>query len=397
MRFGLLLIILSVLSFHLFSCTTQKRLPAPYEVHHEADLIEIKDVRDWGDKKSILYQTDFENSLKSFIENNPNLLTDPNESMDILVISGGGADGAFGVGVLNGWYQNGDYPKFGLVTGISSGALIAPFAFLGSEYLNKIAMIYTTMSSDDVFKTRSIPNILKGSDSLVDSTPLLILIKENVDGEMINRIAEEHKKGRRLLIGTTNLDAKRLVIWNMGAIASSNNPKAIELFHNIMLASSSMPVAFPPVFINVQINGQEYDEMHVDGGVLTEVFYYGYIVDIKSVIDTQWAENKPNLRVFIIRNSQIEPKYKPVERKITAIAERAVSGLVSSQGVGDLYRIYLISLRDGVDYNLASIPPDYKSNSKEAFDMEEMNRIYKLGFDLAKQGYQWKKYPPSYK
>jgi hypothetical protein len=183
----------------------------------------------------------------------------------------------------------------------------------------------------------------------------------------------------------------------MGHIAEIGNDRAVEIFQKVLLASAAIPVALPPVYFSMEANGKVYDEMHVDGGASVEVFFYGAVLDIKSGLKTLGIENLPQVRLFIIRNSIIEHDYKAVKPRIIDIASRALSSLIGSQGIGDLYRIYSISQRDGVDFNLASLPPDYNYETKSEFDTELMNKLYNGAYEEAKNGYPWKKYPPYYK
>ena len=185
----------------------------------------------------------------------------------VLAISGGGDDGAFGAGLLIGWTEAGNRPEFKLVTGVSTGALTAPFAFLGSDYDDDLRDVYTTISPDSVLERRSLLAAVT-DDGMADSSPLRTLISRHANEEMLERIAEEYEKGRFLLIGTTNLDARRPIIWNIGAIAASGDPNAVELFRSILVASAAVPGAFPPVMIDVEVDGEPYQEMHVDGGAV---------------------------------------------------------------------------------------------------------------------------------
>lgn len=362
----------------------------------EAEVVGMPGVRDWAHKRSELFQKVLVEGLRQTLENDPDLFTNKNSTIDVLAVSGGGSNGAFGVGLLSGWAESGTRPTFSLVTGISTGALIAPFAFLGPDYEDPIIRMYTTVNTKDIIKNKSFFSILGGSDSMADSSPLANIIAGLIDEEFLAAVAKAYSEGRRLLIGTTNLDARKLVIWNMGKIASIGTPAALKLFRDIMLASSSIPVAFPPVFVEVEAGGNIYDEMHVDGGVVTEVFFYGFTVDIDEALDTIGVTEKPKLRVFIIRNNQIEPRYEPVNRNILSIAEKSLSNLTTSQGIGDLFRIYLITQKDDIDFNLAFIPESFIPDPKEPFDPIEMKRLYKLGYEMAKNGYPWQKYPPFY-
>lgn len=379
-----------------WSCSTPKRMALPEAYLEEAEVVGMPGVRDWAHKRSELFQKVLVEGLRQTLENDPDLFTNKNSTIDVLAVSGGGSNGAFGVGLLSGWAESGTRPTFSLVTGISTGALIAPFAFLGPDYEDPIIRMYTTVNTKDIIKNKSFFSILGGSDSMADSSPLANIIAGLIDEEFLAAVAKAYSEGRRLLIGTTNLDARKLVIWNMGKIASIGTPEALKLFRDIMLASSSIPVAFPPVFVEVEAGGNIYDEMHVDGGVVTEVFFYGFTVDIDEALDTIGVTEKPKLRVFIIRNNQIEPRYEPVNRNILSIAEKSLSNLTTSQGIGDLFRIYLITQKDDIDFNLAFIPESFIPDPKEPFDPVEMKRLYNLGYEMAKNGYPWQKYPPFY-
>jgi len=379
-----------------WSCSAPKRMALPEAYLEEAEVVGMPGVRDWAHKRSELFQKVLVEGLRQTLENDPDLFTNKNSTIDVLAVSGGGSNGAFGVGLLSGWAESGTRPTFSLVTGISTGALIAPFAFLGPDYEDPIIRMYTTVNTKDIIKNKSLFSILGGSDSIADSSPLANIIAGLIDEEFLAAVAKAYSEGRRLLIGTTNLDARKLVIWNMGKIASIGTPEALKLFRDIMLASSSIPVAFPPVFVEVEAGGNIYDEMHVDGGVVTEVFFYGFTVDIDEALDTIGVTEKPKIRVFIIRNNQIEPRYEPVNRNILSIAEKSLSNLTTSQGIGDLFRIYLITQKDDIDFNLAFIPESFIPDPKEPFDPVEMKRLYNLGYEMAKNGYPWQKYPPFY-
>ena len=206
-----------------------------------------------------------------------NVYTQPR---NYLSISGGGADGAFGAGLLKGWSESGTRPEFWAVTGISTGALIAPFAFIGSDYDDELESLYTTLSTSDLVKKRSLIAGLT-SDAFGDTAPMREVLQKHIDAEMIEEIAQEYARGRRLLIGTTNLDAKRPVIWNIGAIAAVGTDESAQLIRDVILASASIPGMFPPVRITARIGDEEYDELHVDGGVSSQVFLYPAQVNLQ--------------------------------------------------------------------------------------------------------------------
>jgi hypothetical protein len=310
--------------------------------------------------------------------------------MSMLAISGGGDGGAFGAGLMAGWTASGTRPEFKVVTGVRTGALIAPFAFLGPQDDPILKQVFTQVSSKDIFRRRG---LLRGmfADALSDTTPLFQLVERHVDRQMLDQIAAEYAKGRLLLIGTTNLDIGEPVIWNMTAIAASPDPKALDLFRRILIASSAIPGVFPPVLIDVDADGAHYQEMHVDGGAMSQVFLYppGLTASDPGVPQRQRT-------AYIIRNDKLEPEWENVRRRTLPIAARAISSLMQTQGIGDLYRIYLTTQRDGVDFNLTSIPASFNTPHTTQFDTTYMRSLYQTGYDLAAKGVPWAKVPPRY-
>ena len=310
-----------------------------------------------------------------------------------LAISGGGDNGAYTAGLLNGWTAAGTRPEFKLVTGISTGALIAPFAFLGPKYDATLKEVYTTISPKDIIMPR---NFIAGvfGDAMADSTPLWNLTRKSVNADLLKAIAAEYAKGRFLLIATADLDARRAIIWDMGKIATYGDPKALDLFVSIMIASASIPGGLPPVLIDVEAGGKRYQEMHVDGGTMAQVFAYPSSLRIKEL--SAAAGFTRERRLYVIRNARLDPDWAQVERKTMSIAGRAVASLIHTQGIGDLYRIYATTQRDGVDFNLAFIPFSFNAPHKEEFDNEYMRALYDVGYDLAVKGYPWLKTPPGF-
>ena len=351
----------------------------------------IPDARMWGDEQAAMATQFLKQSPEEARANNPALANHPH---NYLAISGGGANGAFGGGLLNGWTASGTRPQFDIVTGISTGALAAPFAFLGPAYDAMLKEAYTSYSTKDVIRKRSKIEFLTG-DSAADSAPLKRMLDKYMTDQVMRAIAAEWKKGRRLFIGTTNLDANRAVLWNIGLIAASGDPSALELIRKIMLASASIPVAFPPVYFQVEYDGQTYDEMHVDGGAAQQVFVYPAAIDWTQVLDLLGAPPDTS-KVYVIRNAFIDPKWAAVDPKVGPIAGRTIDSLIRTQGIGDLNRIYLLCHRDHMDFNLAQIPLSFDKKANEPFDVQYMKALYDLGYDLAKNGYPWQKKPPYY-
>lgn len=310
----------------------------------------------------------------------------------VLAISGGGANGAYGAGLLKGWSKEGSRPKFKMITGVSTGAIIAALAFLGEEYDAELEKFYTKMSTKDVMAPKGPISILFG-DSLASNKPLARTIASVVDEKFLAKVAAEHEKGRRLFVGTANLDAQRFVVWDMGAIARRGN---VELFRKVIVASAAIPVIFPPSIFDVKVDGKQYDEIHADGGTVTQVFTtYKILEGMRSAAESLGIDpSKMKSKLYIIRNGYMFPVYKKVEDTLPALADRSFGVIIDSQGVGDAYRIYMFMKNRGNDYNLAFIPNDFKQDSKEMFDPVDMKRLFDRGYNDAVGGYKWHKVPP---
>ena len=378
----------------LAACSGLPRSPVPQAFEAEAQVIGMgpTPVRFWGDELPPHADAYVKKKWAQTRANRPELLAKGRRpNINFLAISGGGSDGAFGAGLISGWTASGKRPDFDVVTGVSTGALTAPFAFLGPKYDEAMKHVYTQTSTKDVAIMRPVRGLL-GGDSLASNVPLAKVIAHYVDENFLQEVAAEHNKGRRLLIGTTNLDAERPVVWDMGEIASSGHPESLQLFRTVLLASAAIPAVFPPGFVKVAANGAVYDEMHVDGGATRQVFLMPTQFMAKP-IDHSIGVN-PVRRAYIIRNGRVTPSYKPVKDKTLSIAGRAVSSLIKSQGVGDLYELYEFTRRNGIEYKLAYIPGDFADTSTSSFDPAYMTALYDLGFKMGRAGYPWKTTPP---
>ncbi|VVO24297.1 patatin-like phospholipase family protein [Pseudomonas fluorescens] len=320
----------------------------------------------------------------------------PNDILPLasmLAVSGGGDAGTFAAGLIAGWTLHGTRPMFKVVTGISAGALVAPFAYLGPQYDGVIRGICNAIGPKDFFHSRSVLTRL-ASDGMADSKPLSRLIAKYVTPEVLAAIASEYANGRLLMIGTTDLDSARPVTWNMGAIAASEAPGALELFRNIMVASMSIPGAVSPVMIDVEVDGHQFQEMHVDGGVITQVFLYppGTVMAMNRVHGAPFRHER---HFYVIRNGRLEPQWSGTKRRTLNIGGRAISALIQTQGISDLDRIYRIAQQDGADFNLAYIDDDFYFPRNQKFDGEYMKRLFDYAFQLSAKGYPWHKSPRS--
>ena len=355
----------------------------------------------WGAVPIETWDSAVESSLKQELSDGINiraktqkaLQTDPEKPVAyrMLALSGGGAWGAYGAGVLTGWTAAGTRPEFDVVTGVSTGAMMATFAFLGSEYDDALYR-YKKLRSEDIFKPRFGLSKLF-SDALNDTAPLRKLIAKLIDESVLEAVAREHAKGRRLFIGTTNLDAGAFTVWNMGGIASSNRPDKLERYREITLASTSVPLVFPPVYFPVEADGESYWQMHVDGGARETVFFYDAVEEvIKAYAAAGLDISDVHGEVYVINNRPIYAKttYEAVEPRTLSIAKASIGSLMRKNVVSSLYRLWVQALIYEMDFHLAYIPPDFKlSDNPINFDQDEMQRLFELGYNKSINGKAW--------
>ncbi len=372
--------------------TVERKAPPNLAVAEAATIPGLIGVRSWGD----FVPTDAVREYHRIFPELPALgrtapRVDGRPVIKVLALSGGGPDGAFGAGLLSGWTARGNRPEFQIVTGISAGALIAPFAFLGPAYDDQMREIWTQYETSELITAQLLPGLLGGS-SLADTAPLAALIAKYVDRGFLAKITAEYNNGRILLIGTTNLDAQRPVVWNMGAIARAGTPAAIELFRQVLLASAAIPGAFPPVNIKVVADGQSFDEMHVDGGTTREVFISPVQAPLQAL--DKLYDQKPLREFYIVKNGKIGADYGEVKPKTIAIASRAIATLLKRQHAGDIYRIYRAAKDSGADFNLIAVPEDFAEKPKQAFDPVYQRALFETGFKMGRAGIGWMKVPP---
>jgi len=273
-----------------------------------------------------------------------------------------------------GWTASGNRPDFAVVSGVSIGALIAPYAFLGADYDNQLRENFATINAADVFEDR------KTEESLLDSWPLKRLIEKRMTPELLAAIAAEHRKGRRLLVATTNMDAGRPVIWNMGAIAAKGGESALKLFRDILLASSSIPGFFQPVAIDVEANGKTFQEMHLDGTV-TEPFF---VAPEATLADA--SATLPTKQVFVIINSKLSSEFFMPERKTVSVLSRTIGvALVTGLKV-ELLLLNASAQHRGITINAASVPEDFSQPNRGLFDHQYMEALFQVGAERAKNG-----------
>jgi predicted acylesterase/phospholipase RssA len=374
----------------LSACRAKPRRQAvPSELQAYAEVVGFPRAIRYFPRDAVLV-TQFENDYLKSLDREREFLGLAKDAVlppaAFLAISGGGDNGAFGAGLLNGWTRAGGRPVFKLVTGVSTGALTAPFAFLGSVYDDELKSIYTNVTMSDIAIKRTALSAIT-DDAMTDTSPLWKLMKKYITRQLLDAIAAEHEKGRVLLVATTNLDVRRSVIWNVTKIAATHQAGALELVQKILIASAAIPGTFPPVMIDVVADGKPYQEMHVDGGTASQVFVYPAATNMHMLAPRE-------RKLYVIRNARLDPEWAQVDRRTLSIAFRAITTLIQSQGMGDLYRLYTIAQRDKLDYNLAYIPRDFYVQKKEDFDTTYMRALFAVGEGLAEKGYQWAKNPP---
>ena len=350
-------------------------LRAPFTAADDAvaSVPGMPDARFWADS-----ETDFEKAL-------------PPQRGPWLILSTGGADGAFGAGLLNGLSAAGKRPDYAVVTGVSTGALMAPFVFAGPRYDAALAAVYTHTSAADIFEVGGT------GESFLDTWPLKDLIAKQITPALLADIAAAHQAGRRLFIVTTDLDAERSVVWNMGAIAvhataHSTNPggeEAIKLFRNILLASGSVPGAFPPVLIDVESNGKRFAEIHADGGVGGQFF-----VTPPALMQSTSSYKIPADALYIVVNSSLAPEFQVVERSTPTILAQTVSMAIKADLRVLLDRAYVAAKNSGIGFNVATIPPSFNAPSRGAFDPDYMKALFNVGYDQGKSENPFAAEPP---
>jgi len=387
---------LLVLSFVLGGCGSLPRNAAPAQRMLQASIPNMPDIRAWAGQPSVTMERDLVESFAQESEADFPRGADGTVRYPHLALSGGGANGAFGAGYLNGWTKNGTRPTFKIVTGVSTGALMAPFAFVGADYDDALRQFYTTIRTRDIFVLRSLLWELLAGEALADTRPLQQLLERHVDEELLRRVAEAHQRGRRLYIGTADLDIPQFVVWNMGLIAASGRPEALALFRKVMLASASIPVAFPPVFFEVELEpgGPRYDEMHVDGGVGARVFLNGGVFRGSIVRERGGHGGRGHEDIFIIHNGQLVPIPEPISRSLPSIAVRALDASGRAAANGDLFRIYTYAQSQQAGFQWITIPEDIVMDGAEIFDPVKMQTLYDLGLHLATAGGGWFTMPP---
>lgn len=299
----------------------------------------------------------------------------PREPGPWLVLSTGAEDGAYGAGFLSGWTASGNRPDFSLVTGVSSGAIIAVYAFAGAKYDSALQQVYTSVRAGDIFELRA------SAESMTDTWPLQKLIENKVTTELLGDVAAQHARGRRLFVVTTNLDAGRPVVWNMGAIAAQGGDQGLALFRKVVLASATVPGAFPPVFIEVDANGRRLQEMHVDGGVNGPMY-----VAPESLLLSTGGRRLPATELYVVVNGKVTSEFAQTGRTIPNIVGRSFSLALKLGARIELFLFAERARRDGIPMKVALVEPDFDQQERGLFDPQYMKALFEHGFERGRHG-----------
>lgn len=387
-------VVVGLLALVVAGCARIERQAVPASLVSHAMVPGLANARFWGDE----VPKDVVAFVQTHMPGVARMASRPALEMgrplvEYLALSGGAEDGAFGAGLLVGWSKRGDRPRFEVVTGVSAGALIAPYAFLGPGYDAQLAELWTTFDAQMVATPQVLAGLL-GAEAIADTAPLRELIAKHVDRRMLREIAHEYRGGRLLMVGTTNLDAQRQVIWNMGeiAVAAARDPEAAQLFRDVLLASASIPGVFPPVHVKVRVGNRVFEEMHVDGGPTRQVFLAPAQFSLRT-FDSLYPQ-PPVRRVYVVRNGKLAPAYEAVQPNTLAISARSLFTVTKNQGIGDINRIYAMTQRDGAEFRLASIPASFTAESKQSFDPAYMKALFEVGYRLGLGGKTWVRTPP---
>lgn len=358
------------------ACTTSPRLDTPPASLRGANAI--------GFDTSIRTET---NDFDFYKENAPKaanaIVRTADRTVDMLALSGGGAGGAFGAGVLVGLSNAGTRPRFEIVTGVSTGALIAPFAFLGPEWDAKLTEAYRGNATDNLMQSRGLGVLF--DTSVFDGKPLRQLVERFVTDELIFAVAREAANGRVLLVATTNLDREETVIWDMGAIARRGGKEARKLFQDVLVASASVPGVFPPVMIDVEKDGKKYQEMHVDGGASTPFF-----VAPDAVLNMDNASlNMRGANVYVIINGQSASAPRTTSNNAIDIAARSFTAILNKMTRAAIDQTANFAKTNSMGFRFTGIPSDVQFGGSLAFDKANMAATFDYGVRCAARGLVW--------
>lgn len=375
----LLIIVLLVLLVSGCAQTPERRTLLNSE---QLNPLDTPGLRFWDESIISADNYDFSHAIDSLVDH-----SHKSGQVDHLALSGGGFNGAFSAGVLNAWSESGTRPEFDVVTGVSTGAIVSIFAFLGSEYDQELKSYYTRTTAEEMFKRNSIFK-LPFRNSMVDVSGFEDKVRNAVDAKMVKQLAFERSKGRILLIATTSLDNEKMAIWDVGKIAHIGTPQAQQLIQDIIIASSAVPGLFPATRITLPYKGGTVDELHVDGGVSRQVFL------IPQGFKKTFIPRNVEKNIYVIRNGFLKPEFEEIENGLTSVSYRALSILIRRQSIGDIEHIYNFSERNQIGFHLAYIDDDFSKGTLNSFNLEYMQKLYTYGYQKKLDSDLWRRNLP---
>lgn len=395
-----LLLLLGLLGFVAVGCKSvriaNKDCPSPADLGMSTrdmlDKVEQDEFDVLFNMKDIVSRSDQIRKVafdKAMAERNPAI---PHRQKNVLSLSGGGSFGAFSAGVMCGWTARGDRPEFDVVTGISTGALIAPYAFLGAAYDDQLKAFYTTLEAKDLYQMKPVRGLF--GEAFADNAKLAKKVEESISPQVVNEIAMEHQKGRRLYVGTTAAESRQFVIWDIGAIACKGRPQDRQLIVQILLGSSAIPGVFPPQHIDVEVDGQCVTERHVDGGVSQALFIH------PPYVPPEHRSKSPNAdlagtNLYLVVAGKLYCDLEEIKPMAFNLVGKEMSAVLYAQARGDLQRMYMTSMLSGMNYYMTSIPPEYPApTSSLAFDIPSLTGMFNEGYRIVCEGKAWRTTPP---
>ena len=369
----------------LGACTDRPSLPPiPAALLDVAQIPGFAGIRQWGEE-SVPARTAHSSALPASAP------TGNKGPLIVLALSGGASNGTFGAGLLTGWSETGTRPRFHVVTGVSIGALAAPYAFLGPQYDAVLRQLFTGATGEDII-TRRQPLIALFGDAMASSAALQALIEKHFDARLMQEVAAEHRAGRRLYVGTSHIYAGRQVIWDIGAIAASGRDDGLALIRRVLLASASVPILLPPVFFEVEAGGQRYNEMHVDGSIMRQAFIAPPGFDWGAAARANSTDGR--IEFYVIRNGRVRSEYMVMPPALLGLGEHAMTQLSQSLGIGDLYQIYVRALRDGANFHAAWIDASFTAPWTEWYDTAYARALFEHGRTQVLNAKAWHSLPP---
>lgn len=301
-------------------------------------------------------------------------------ALNILELSGGGQNGAFGAGLLNGWSERGDRPQFDVVTGVSTGALLATHAFLGEPEDDRVLTeIFTHVSAKDIYRKNQLISLLFGSSALYDTTPLEELLDRYITADTLRRVAAAAEADRVLWVGATNLDYEQTWVWNLTEVARSGD---LALYKKVLRASASPPIAFPPQ----EIAGH----LFADGGTRQNMVVVGLLGEERPPPPLHGPGT-----VYVIQHGKRASAPAAAREDVMGIAASSLDIMLESSMDTLLMRSYIAARAHGYRFRLVSIPAkvDIGTNAL-AFDPKEMRAAYDAGHALGRSPAPWATQPP---